>query len=210
LIQDADVPFVRTIARITQEPDGSTAEYQLPLSMPELLGAGAEFIPASGLMQAGPGILDLDALLGALEGADSVLIGHIFGGIRSPQPNVFWIEDGTLSSAYPKVLAVWLKRPISTGMDLLNAESRGGLRLQVYPNPSDGAFSVSFLTEVHAEASLRIFSAQGQLLEAREFGHLPAGRHVFALALRNPGEGLYLVELLAGSKATVQVVLGDF
>jgi hypothetical protein len=209
LIQDADVPFVRTIARVTQEADGSTAEFRLPVDMPGLLGAGAEFIPAAGLAQAGPGILDLDALLGSLGSADSVLLGHLFGGISSPQPNVFWIEDGTLSSAYSQVLAVWLRQPGITGLDLLNAQSRDGLRLQVYPNPGDGNFTAAFELEADAEVSLNLYSPEGQLLWQKEVEKLKAGRHVLPISVPAQRHALTIVELNAGGRKTVQVVVAE-
>jgi len=209
LIQDLDVPFVSTIARVTRTADGAMGEHQLPVRMPELLGAGAEFIPVEGLPYAAPGILNLDALL-ALAGGDSVLIGHIFGGIRSPEPNVFWVEDGTLSSADARIFGLWLKAGGATGMDALNAASVNSLSLQVYPNPNDGNFTVSFELEERAEASVRVFNARGELLETRALGSLSSGRQVHALSLNSPGEGLYIVELQAGGKTTVQIVHGEF
>ncbi|MBI1192488.1 MAG: T9SS type A sorting domain-containing protein [Bacteroidetes bacterium] len=209
LIQDLDVPFVSTIARVTRLSDGSMAEHQLPISMPELLGAGAEFISVEGLPYTAPGILDLDALL-AMAGGDSVLIGHIFGGIRSPEPNVFWVEDGTLSSADARIFGVWLKAGGATGLDALNTASVNSLSLQVYPNPNDGNFTVSFALDEPAEASVRVFDAKGTLLESRPLGLLSSGRQTHALSLRNPGEGMYIVELKAGGQTTVQIVHGEF
>lgn len=209
LIQDLDVPFVPTIARVTRSATGDMAEFQLPVSMPALLGAGAEFIPVEGLPYVAPDILDLDALL-ALAGGDSLLIGHIFGGIRSPEPNVFWVEDGTMSSASARIFGVWLKAGSALGHDALNVSSMGSLDLQVYPNPNDGNFTVAFELDESAEANVRVFDAQGKLLEMRAFGQLPSGRQVHPLSLRNPGEGLYVVELQVGNRTTVQVVHGEF
>ena len=45
LIEDQDVPFIKTISKISRFSDGSMAEIKLPLEMPTLVGAGAEFIP---------------------------------------------------------------------------------------------------------------------------------------------------------------------
>jgi hypothetical protein len=209
LIQDLDVPFVPTIARVTRSASGDMAEFQLPVRMPALLGAGAEFIPVEGLPYAAPGILDLDALL-ALAGGDSLLIGHIFGGIRSPEPNVFWVEDGTLSSASARVFGVWLKAGAPAGEDVLNPASVNSLSLQVFPNPNDGHFMVSFELDEPGDAHVRVFSAQGQLLDTRMLSALDKGRHVHGLSLSSPGEGMYIVELNAGGQTTVQIVHGEF
>ncbi|MBK9718257.1 MAG: hypothetical protein IPO85_12235 [Saprospiraceae bacterium] len=41
MVQDNNVPFVRTIARVTRDASGTMAEYKLPIAMPTLLGAGS-------------------------------------------------------------------------------------------------------------------------------------------------------------------------
>ena len=43
LVQNNNVPFVKTIARVTRNSIGVMAEYKLPIEMPSLLGAGSEF-----------------------------------------------------------------------------------------------------------------------------------------------------------------------
>ena len=43
LIQDDQVPFVKTVSRLTRNSSGALHEFKLPLEMPNLKGAGAEF-----------------------------------------------------------------------------------------------------------------------------------------------------------------------
>ena len=45
LIQDDNVPFVKTISKVSRFRDGSMIESSLDIEMPTLLGSGAEFIP---------------------------------------------------------------------------------------------------------------------------------------------------------------------
>ncbi|MFN9800458.1 MAG: hypothetical protein ACK54P_10630, partial [Bacteroidota bacterium] len=75
LIQDDQVPFVRTISRLTRHADGSLEEFLMPIEMPALKGASAEFIPNPELSRTANGVFLLNELT-----SDSALIGHIVGG----------------------------------------------------------------------------------------------------------------------------------
>ena len=85
LIQDNNVPFVNTIARVTRDANGKMSEYKLPIVMPSLLGAGAEFIPNLDFPHFNNDVFKLDSL-----SMDSTLIGYIYGGISSTLPNIFF------------------------------------------------------------------------------------------------------------------------
>ena len=119
LVMDDEVPFVKTIARITRTLDGAMTEFKLPVEMPALLGSGAEFIAIEDIPTYANGVIDLDALSG-----DSVLIGHIYGGIASSAKNIFWINDGTQSEASNTLFAVYLHPEQPLGLDQLNAQSQ--------------------------------------------------------------------------------------
>jgi hypothetical protein len=209
LVQDLDVPFVRTISRVTQAADGSTAEYALPVSMPGWLGAGAVFMPAD-VPETVPGIVDLDALRASAAG-DSVLLGWVVGGIRSTAPNVFWTDnDGTLSDAEDRVFQVWWHPEAPTGLsDQINSASQETLRLQVYPNPSSGAFRASFELSEPAPVRLRAFAPDGTLLADREFGRLAAGAQDLPMEFSYDKATLFILELQAGEHTAVQVVVAN-
>ncbi len=64
---------MNTIARVILDSLGAMAEYKLPMVMPTLLGAGAEFIPNTTFPQFSNEVFKLDSLQ-----TDSVLIGYIF------------------------------------------------------------------------------------------------------------------------------------
>lgn len=46
---------------------------------------------------------------------DTILLGHIFGGILSSAPNIFWINDGTQSTATSELFKVYLLRNSTIG-----------------------------------------------------------------------------------------------
>jgi hypothetical protein len=101
LVQDNNVPFVNTIARVTRNSVGTMAEYKLPVEMPALLGAGAEFIPNQRVPHFSNEVMKLDDFT-----ADSTLVGYIYGGISSTAANIFFTNTGTQSSASSQIFKV--------------------------------------------------------------------------------------------------------
>lgn len=73
LIMDDEVPFVKTIARVSRTADGTMTEYKLSIEMPDFMGSGAEFIPIESILTYPNEVIDLDAIAG-----DSTLIGYIW------------------------------------------------------------------------------------------------------------------------------------
>jgi hypothetical protein len=118
LVQNTDVPFVKTIARVTRDSNGEMAEYRLPVEMPAYLGAGSEFIPVENLPVYGNGVIKLDGLKG-----DSTLIGYIYGGINSTDPNIFWINDGEQSVASSQLFRVFILKNRKGTEHILNVKS---------------------------------------------------------------------------------------
>ena len=77
-------------------------EYQLPVEMPGLQGASAEFIPNVLLPHYGSEITKLNQVE-----QDTILIGHIYGGIVSPSLNPFMNNlTGTTSADHT---TYWVK-----------------------------------------------------------------------------------------------------
>ncbi|MEI6142331.1 MAG: hypothetical protein WCP85_23860 [Mariniphaga sp.] len=108
-LQNNDVPFVKTITRVTRNSTGKMTENKLPIEMPGFLGAGAEFILAGNLPLYGNEVIKLDVLR-----PDTTLLGYIYGGINSSIPNIFWINDGTQSVTSSTIFKVYIvKEPVS-------------------------------------------------------------------------------------------------
>jgi len=174
LVQDDNVPFVNTIARVSRDADGLMAEYKLPIVMPALLGSGAEFIPNLDFPSFDNEVFKLDSLTN-----DSILIGYIFGGISSTQPNIFFINDGTQSNANNQLFKVFIKKPNTVSVDDLNDASKSLLNLIIYPNPADGALNVSFNLPEKEDVTLSISDTKGALIEKTLLTNLNPGKNIF-------------------------------
>lgn len=198
LVQDNNVPFVNTIARVTRDANGAMTEYKLPVEMPALLGAGAEFIPNEDFPQFSNHVFELDSL-----GQDSVLIGYIYGGISSTQPNIFFVNDGTQSIASTQIFAVYISKPQSVGVDEINPSSTDPLRLELYPNPSSGQLNLRFHLSSMENVELRVHDAYGKLIEVNEISQVVVGENRIEYHLSElKSGGVYFVTLVVGDKET--------
>jgi len=105
LIYDELVPFVSTISRLSHSGDGAFREFVIPEEMPELNGTSAEFIPNLNENYLYNELFDLDKFTG-----DSVLIGHVCGGINSDKRNPFSRNNTEVTEAASTIYAIYLKR----------------------------------------------------------------------------------------------------
>jgi hypothetical protein len=103
--KDDDVPFVKTIARVTRTGDGRMQENKLPVEMPGLLGAGSEWIKNEALPAYENGVIDFDKLP-----TGTTSLGYIFGGIESTAPNIFWSNSGKQSTAQATLFKVLITK----------------------------------------------------------------------------------------------------
>lgn len=199
LVQDDNVPFVKTIARVTRDAAGQLTEYKLPVEMPTLLGAGAEFIPELSNPHYANRVFKLDELPN-----DTTLLGHIFGGISSAALNIFFINDGTQSVASPTVFRVYLiKDQASATQDERSGAT--GFDLQVFPNPSSGEVTLTYQLAERGQVLLTVRDLAGRVLQAETFSNQPVGAHTTTLRMdRLPPNGVYLLTLRAGQMETTK------
>jgi hypothetical protein len=204
LVQNNNVPFVKTIARVTRDANGTMSEYKLPIEMPALLGAGSEFIPADNLPAYPNEVIKLDALT-----SDSTLLGYVYGGINSTEPNIFWVNDGTQSSASNEIFKVFLIKNTHVGVDELNTQSTGSLHLQVYPNPNDGAFILKFNLKDKTKIRLIISDMNGKVLEESVFKQLNKGENTLSRTIENLSNGgIYFITVETSyEKATQKIII---
>ncbi|MCB9250885.1 MAG: T9SS type A sorting domain-containing protein [Flavobacteriales bacterium] len=175
LVQDNNVPFVKTIARVSRNSSGKLSEYKLPVDMPGLLGAGAEFILKEDVPCYSNDVVKMNELSN-----DTTLLGYIFGGINSPAPNIFSNNNSGLSSASNTVFEVYLiKNKISTGIHKLNPQSTGSLKMQISPNPSKGQIRIQFDLQKGSEVKVSLYDVNGKKIEENKLEHLQAGMQVF-------------------------------
>jgi hypothetical protein len=185
LWNDENVPFVNTISRVRRGSDGGMSEVAIG-SMPALLGASAEFIITPDVPQLEGGILDLDALSG-----DTVLAGHIVGGITSSAANIFFVNTGTQSDASTRVFRVLLVRDITTGvptsdtaLPTLRAWTGDAAHLVVETNVTEAGL-----------AELVLIDSSGRQVRTLFAARMPAGVQRFHSPLKDLAAGRYVVEL---------------
>lgn len=204
LVQDPNVPFVKTIARVTRDSSGTMAEYKLPVEMPTLLGASAEFIPMTTAPQFNNEVFRLDDFT-----SDSTMVGYIYGGISSTAANIFWTNTGTQSSASSEIFKVFVIKNSTVGIHDLNEQSIGTLRMQVFPNPNDGNFVVKFNLSKAGEAKITVFNIGGKKIMESKMEHLGEGEHIWqepVKGLETGGTYILTVET-PYEKATQQIII---
>lgn len=203
LVQDNNVSFVKTIARVTRVANGTMAEYKLPVEMPALLGAGSEFIRVENLTSYNNEVLRLDEII-----SDSTLLGYIYGGINSSAPNIFWINNGTQSTASSQIFKVYLVRDSPAGVHELNTQSKGTLRLQLYPNPSDGEFLLNFHLKTITDVKLTIADASGRIMESSFLMDLNPGKNSVRRNLKAiAGGATYFITLETSYEKAMQKLI---
>ncbi|HNF72038.1 MAG TPA: hypothetical protein PLP34_06480, partial [Chitinophagaceae bacterium] len=174
LVQDNNVPFVKTIARVTQPASGVMTEYKLPVEMPGYLGAGSEFIPEESIARYANDVIQQDNLI-----QDTTLAGYIFGGIQSTAKNIFQTNTGSQSAANHQLFKVYLIKNSPAGLDIINPQSTGSLQMQVYPNPGSGEFIINYSLRQECNVHLRIMNEQSQVVDDINFSKQSKGPHQY-------------------------------
>jgi hypothetical protein len=175
LTQDNNVPFVKTISRVSRDANGNLQENVFPVEMPNLIGASAEFIPNHQIPYYETEIVKLSQLSG-----DSVLIGHMYGGIYSPQANPFTANTTGVTSANNTVYEVWLKRSETTGIKPINGENK--FKLNVFPNPAKSKIKVEINPSYDGNIDLYITNIKGQIVSEHRLGKIQKGKQTIDLS----------------------------
>jgi hypothetical protein len=204
LIQDPNVPFVKTIARVTRDSMGTMAEYKLPVEMPALLGASAEFIPLRTVPHFSNEVFKLDDFT-----SDTTMVGYIYGGISSSAANIFWSNTGTQSTASSEIFKVYVIKNTTVGQHELNQQSVGTLKMQVFPNPNNGNFVVKFNLVKSSDVKLTIYSLKGKKIKERVIKNLPLGENTWQEQVDglHLGGAYFLTLETSYEKATQQMIV---
>lgn len=203
LVQDDNVPFVKTIARVTREANGVMSEYKLPVEMPTLLGAGSEFIPNENLSRYSNGVIKLDSLA-----PDTTFVGYIYGGISSTAANIFFTNTGIESSASNQLFRVYVIKNPGVGIHSLNSQSTGTLQMQVYPNPNSGSFVVNYTLRYPGRVTLTVSKPNGELLEKSVIENSNVGANTLTKSIRDISKsGVYILTLETESEKAIQKLI---
>jgi hypothetical protein len=204
LVQDNNVPFVKTIARVTRDANGKLAEYKLPLDMPVYLGAGAEFMTNTNLSHYNNDVIKLDDITN-----DSTLVGYIYGGINSSAQNIFFTNTGTQSTASNQIFKVTLVKNKTLSAHFLNEQSIGTLKMQVFPNPNDGEFVIKFNLSKKTNAKITIYAPNGQKIDETVLKNLSLGANSYSPAkgsVKNSGVFFVSIETMY-ERATQKIII---
>lgn len=204
LTQNSDVPFVKTIARVSRNAEGRMAEYKLPVQMPALLGAGSELIPNEALPRYTNGVIRFDEL-----SPDTTLIGYIYGGIVSKQPNTFWVSEGELSNATNKIFKVLLVKNGRAGAHRLNEQSTGTLKMEAYPDIKNDSLIIQYKLVKTTDVKLTLSTPLGKNLVELNLKDQPAGDMRFSKYIDKISDGgtFILTIETAYEKATQKIIV---
>lgn len=168
LIQDNNVPFVKTISRVSRDAGGNLQEVVFPNEMPALIGASAEFIYNHSVPHYSNEVVKLSQIT-----ADSVLVGHIVGGIHSPQLNPFTNNNTGVTSAHNVFYEVWLVKNAISGIQEVNGKNP--VKLNVFPNPGSENMSVNIVAPYDGSLDLFVTDINGKLVKDVFVGKITKG-----------------------------------
>lgn len=200
LIQDDNVPFVKTISKVSRFSDGSMTESSLGIEMPSFLGSGAEFIPLTDdLNYLTHEIIDLNNL------QDGVThVGFIFGGIESTQENIFFINDGTQSSASSLTFKVFINKS-TLNVDEVELNPNNIYNLKIYPNPSKGVFEIEIFIPNTEKYILGVYNLLGEKVKSIAI-EKSIGLKRIPLDLTNMASGEYIL-VIKNNQHTLEKII---
>ncbi|MGZ5283016.1 MAG: T9SS type A sorting domain-containing protein, partial [Bacteroidia bacterium] len=200
MVQNSEVPFVKTIATVIVDKSGKLSEYKLPIEMPSLSGAGSEFIPLPSIPHYENDVIKLDSIR-----ANKTLLGHIYGGITSTAPNIFWTNSGKESIANNQIFKVYLIKNIESSIGKKNSQSINGLQMQVYANRA--YLSILFSLTQISPVELKITDADGKEIANEILKDVTIGNNTIHKNIKSLNAGkTYWVTLKTGSILATQKI----
>jgi len=201
IVQDNDVPFVNTIAEVSIDKYGKLVESKLEAEMPGYLGAGSTFILDPNIQ-----LLDDEIIDGSKIGNEFEFVGHIYGGIRSTMPNIFWINTGQESDASQTIYGVSIRKieQVSSSSSIDHTE-----HLEFYPNPAHQIVRMSIEIDIPSELSIIISDIHGRSIHQKVIDkeQLHQGRNILVLDNVNIGYGAFLYTVSIGNKKVTRKVI---
>jgi hypothetical protein len=176
LIRDDKVPFTKGISRVTRYENNGFVEYPLPIEMPELQGASAEFIPNLNLPMYSNGVVKISEVK-----QEETLLGHIVGGIFSQSRNPFVENQISNTKADNTIFAVRLiKSPITA---IPKIDGNNPFEITVFPNPIHKKFTVGYQLDHISTTRYFLINSKGSIILEGEFENQTLGKNEFTLRL---------------------------
>lgn len=192
LVEDLDVPFVKTISRISRLNDGSMEENKLGyIEMPTLVGSGAEFIPVDHLYYENE-ILDLESLPNA-----RTLVGYIYGGIESSAANIFFINDGSQSQASSGIFEVYIDKSKANNEDI-TINGNNSINLKIFPNPARRKLNIEYFAAAMEITYLTFISNDGAIVDKIKIKPDHIGVNELTIDISEFSPGAYILDVNNG------------
>lgn len=198
VIQNDNLPFVKTISRIEIDQTGWIQENKLQLEMPGFLGASAEFIVNPKLPLSQNGIVELNKLA-----SDTILLGYIFGGLRGSRVNEKWIKNGIESTANNVIYPIYLFRN-----EKMSANGQNDIQLRVFPNPTQDEVTLSFVMRDDGFAEVLIENMMGEEAYSKTWKGLDKGLVSRSVKYNDldRGEYYYVHVTVKGMRSTQKIL----
>lgn len=192
LEDDIDVPFVKTISKMTRFSDGSMQESDLVyVKMPALLGSSSEFIPVDQYYDEME-ILQLETLP-----FSKILVGYIYGGIESSEENIFFINDGTLSSASNTIFKVYLTKGATNDQEII-LDGSNIIDISIYPKRPRKKLEIIYFAVEKTDVTLTITDKAGKISHEETITPEFIGLNDFKLNISNLVSGTYTLSIADG------------
>ncbi len=189
LVDDEEVPFVKTISLVQRQSNGTMTETSLNLQMPAFLGSGAEFVPNLNAPYLTNGILNLNNLVQGQE----TLVGYIYGGIESSAENIFFINDGSQSWASGRLFKVLITADASLDIEGTTITGNEVFELETYPNPVENNANVKLYAPYRTAGTLSLITSDGKLISAQKIALDGNNSKVIELNCAELSQGIYRV-----------------
>lgn len=172
-VTDLNVPYVKTISRLSRFADGSLREYVLPVEMPVFAGANGEFIPYHNMPVYSNEIIDLNKIRG-----DSVFIGFIYGGIISSELNPFSRNNFNSTYAGNKIYEVSLIKHNS--VQGLAIDGSNPFSAEVFKEGTE-FFTAELNIPYNGITELSVTDGSGKIVYQKTFKNLKKGKQTIEI-----------------------------
>jgi hypothetical protein len=203
LVDDQNVPFVKTVSLVTRQASGSMSETRLELQMPGFLGSGAEFIPLESVSYLNEQILELNAL----QPDERTLVGYIHGGIESSLENIFFINDGSQSWASGRLFKVYITATNATGVGSTDVTADDVFELESYPNPATQLLNVTITSAYRTIGTVELLDTSGKLIHSTQLNLQKDHSGVVQFDCSKLANGNYSVRFSNGAFSKSQQVI---
>jgi hypothetical protein len=133
----------------------------------------------------------------------------IYGGINSTEKNIFWVNDGTQSTASEILFKVLLIKNQNT-TSILNSQSINKLQLQIYPNPTKGTMHLIFNLEKKQDVLVEVYDVNGNLICDRIISDGDIGENRYRIEDKNiESKGVYFVYVTVGTQKALHKIVVD-